>query len=170
MSRIYICGLDNMPDGIERLRPGRLISLLPREEQPPTPYQISPSDHLRLEIDDIDQAVDGPTVPGRTHIATLITFLRASPPSRSLLIHCLAGISRSPAAALIAMVTDAPGREFEAASILRSAAPYADPNRLMIQLADEFLERGGRLVSALDSMGSADMSIDLTIVSLPWTV
>ena len=72
-----------------------------------------------------------------------------------MLIHCYAGISRSPAAALIAMVLDAPGREQAAALTLREAAPHAQPNRLLIELSDDLLGRGGRLVAALDAMGPA---------------
>jgi predicted protein tyrosine phosphatase len=82
--------------------------------------------------------------------------VRSSPPDVALVIHCLAGISRSPAAALIALAHDARGREREAASLLRKAAPFARPNRLLVQLADSALRRGGALVAALDSIGTPE--------------
>lgn len=166
MSRIFVCGLDDMPDQVAELRPERLVSLLPAEDQPATPPQIASSDHLRLLIDDIDEPRAGAVAPARSHIETLIRFLRSSPRS-SILMHCLAGVSRSPAAALIAMALDAPGRERDVAQLLRSAAPFAAPNRLMIQLADEVLERRGSLVAALASMGSADLSRGFAMVDLP---
>jgi predicted protein tyrosine phosphatase len=156
-----------MPAHVAELRPARLISLLPPEEQPPTPLHIASSDHLRLLIDDVYEPRAGTNAPARRHIETLLSFLRSSPPGSSILIHCLAGVSRSPAAALIAMALDAPGREHDVARVLRSAAPFVDPNRLMIQVADEVLVRKGRLVAALRSMGAADGSRALGMFALP---
>jgi len=36
---------------------------------------------------------------------------------------------------------------------MRTRAPHAQPNRLLVRHADEALERGGRMVLALNSMG-----------------
>jgi predicted protein tyrosine phosphatase len=54
------------------------------------------------------------------------------------------------------MVLDAPGRERDAARAMRSAAPYAQPNRLIVRHADELLDRRGALVAALAVMGPAE--------------
>jgi predicted protein tyrosine phosphatase len=167
LTRIFVCGLDEMPQHVESLRPRRLVSLLPKGQQPLTPPGIERGDHLRVLLDDIDEPKSGYTTPARTHIETLVDFVRTSPPRASILIHCLAGVSRSPAAALIAMVLDAPGRETEAATRLRAAAPFADPNRLMIELADELLDRRGKLVAGLASMGPPDLSKDFGLFSVP---
>lgn len=160
MPQIWVCGLDDMPDLVERVRPGRLISLLPAEQQPDTPLQIRAADHLRLLVDDVDGPDAGFVAPARTHVEQLIGFLRASPLRASILIHCLAGVSRSPAAALVALALEAPGRERAAAGSLRRAAPFACPNRLIVQLADDALERRGALSAALDAMGAPDPTSD----------
>lgn len=170
MSRIYICGLQEMPGHVERLRPARLISLLPAADQPPTPGQVAPPDHLRVGIDDIDEPQAGLVAPAHHHIEGLIDFLRDSKPKASILIHCLAGVSRSPAAAFIAMALESPGLEFEVAQTLRSAAPFVVPNRLMVEMADDVLERRGRLVAALESMGPADWSHDFALFAVPRSV
>lgn len=167
MGRICVCGLDDMPDAVQKLRAGRLISLLPPAHQPHTPARIRNSDHLRLHVDDIDRPQDGHVAPAREHVGALIGFLRRAPPDVPLVIHCLAGMSRSPAAALVALVLDAPGREREAATMLRASAPVAIPNRLIIQLADESLQRAGALVAALDAMGEPDPFIDTEPFLLP---
>ncbi len=143
-----------MLDLAERLRPGRVISLLQPEWQPATPSGLAPEHHLRVEINDITSPDPDQILPERAHVEQLVAFLEAAR-GQSLLIHCYAGISRSPAAALVAMVLDAPGREQAAALTLREAAPYAQPNRLLIELSDDLLGRGGRLVAALDAMGPA---------------
>jgi predicted protein tyrosine phosphatase len=167
MAQIWVCGLDEMPALVERVRPTRMISLLPAEEQPPTPLQIAASDHLRVLVDDIGEPRMGLSPPARTHVEQLISFLRASPPHASILIHCLAGVSRSPAAAFVALALETPGREPEAAAVLRRAAPFVNPNRLIVQLADAALQRKGALIAAVESMGEADMSFNLAAFMLP---
>jgi predicted protein tyrosine phosphatase len=164
---IWVCGLSDMPDLVERLQPGRLISLLPGGEQPPTPPQVRGSDHLRVLVGDIVQPRTDPLAPAEAHIEQLISFLRSSPPHASILIHCLAGVSRSPAAALVALALEMPGRELEAAAALRRAAPFVEPNRLIVELADTALERRGALVAALEFMGERDVSVGLAAFMLP---
>lgn len=167
MSRIFVCSLDEMAGHVGRLRPGRLVSLVPEEEQPPTPPGIAAGDHLRVPIQDVEAPAAGPHAPGRRHIESLVSFLRATPPEASLLFHCLAGVSRSTAAALIALALEAPGREIEAALCLRAASPFADPNRLMVALADDVLGRRGRLTAARQAMGPPDWSQEFGLIELP---
>lgn len=164
---IYVCSLDDMPEIVRDVRPEYLVSVVESDWQPPTPSEISPERHLRLEIHDIGQPLSGYIVPEEHHIATLIDFLSACDPDSSVLLHCFAGISRSPAAALIALVLDAEGQETEAAQMLRRAAPHAYPNRRMIELADELLGRNGRLMAALDAMGPGEFSQFGPLVELP---
>jgi predicted protein tyrosine phosphatase len=155
--KIGVCSLEEMPRMVDSLRPGRLISLLPAIDQPPTPEHIHPSDHLRVLVDDVDYAQRGVSTPAHEHIRQLLGFLRESPLESSLLIHCLAGVSRSPAAALVALVLEAPGRELQAARVLREAAPFVNPNHLIVELADAELKRDGALIAALQAMGEPDM-------------
>jgi predicted protein tyrosine phosphatase len=155
MSRLHVCSLADMPGYASELRPGRVITLLQPEWQPPTPSEIDPENHYRVVINDITEPSEDQILPTREHVEGLVGFLRASRES-SLLVHCYAGVSRSTAAALIAMVLDAPGRERDAARAMRSAAPYAQPNRLIIRHADELLDRRGALVAALAVMGPAE--------------
>lgn len=167
MSSIFVCSLEAMPSLVGALRPGRLVSLLPPQEQPATPPEIPASRHHRVEIDDITEARPDQILPERGHVGDLIDFLQDWRDERPLLVHCFAGISRSMAAALIALAVDSPGREMEAARILRTAAPHAHPNRRMIALADELLACGGRLVEARESMGDSEPLVEGPLVRLP---
>jgi predicted protein tyrosine phosphatase len=166
MPHMCVCGLDEMPEVVDQLRPDRLISLLPADDQPPTPTGIRATDHLRVLVDDIDRPATGATVPARAHVEQLVSFFRAGP-RKSLVIHCLAGVSRSPAAALVALALEAPGRETEAARLIRRAGPFVRPNRLIVELADEALGREGALVAALDAMGAADPWVEFNPFTLP---
>ena len=155
---IYICSLAEMPAHVRSLRPSHLVSLLSAAEQPPTPDGFAPERHHRVAINDISEPMDGYVLPGDEHIARLIGFLETWDAGAPLLVHCFAGISRSTAAALIALTFRHDGREEEAALRLRRAAPHAIPNRRMIALADGRLGRGGRLEAALAAMGEAAFS------------
>ena len=46
-----------------------------------------------------------------------------------------------------------PDREIEIARAMRQRAPHAQPNRLLVQHADDALGRGGKMIAALNSMG-----------------
>ncbi len=165
-ARIHVCGLDEMPRVVASAGPARLISMLPEYAQPATPGSVAAADHLRLLVDDVDAPKRGYDVPSRDHVDELIAFLRASDREASIVIHCLAGVSRSTAAALVALTVDAPGREHEAAALLRRTAPAADPNRRIVELADRALGRAGELVAAREAMGLAARP-DYAPVALP---
>jgi predicted protein tyrosine phosphatase len=146
----------------DRLRPTHLVSLVPADEQPPTPVGLGPGRHLRVPIDDISEPLPGYTVPDEDHVRVLIEFMRrwhdGGRPGGPILLHCLAGISRSMAAALIGLALRAEGREDEAARRLRQAAPHASPNRRMVVLADQLLGRDGRLIRAREAMGEPEIT------------
>jgi predicted protein tyrosine phosphatase len=158
MSRIYVCNLVEMPDHAQALKVSHLVSLVSPDEQPPTPACIAIGCHHRVGIHDISEPLDGHILPAAEHVEGLIEFVRAWQHDEApILIHCVAGISRSMAAALITLALKAPGRELDAARQLRSAAAHAYPNRRMIELADELLGCAGRLVAAREAMGPANL-------------
>jgi predicted protein tyrosine phosphatase len=165
---IYVCNLHEMPDHCVALAPSHLVSLVAPGELPPTPETILVERHLRIEIHDITEALDGHVLPQAEHVSQVIDFMRAwSHEDGPLLVHCFAGISRSMAAALIGLVVKAGGREQEAAVLMRKAAPHAWPNARMIALADEILGCEGRLVAAREAMGPADLMLAAPLVRLP---
>lgn len=164
---IYVCSLDAMPQHAERLRPGLLVSLLPAAEQPPTPPGVRVEAHLRLAVDDVDAERPGVVCPAEDHVAALIGALRDRPRTDPVLIHCFAGISRSTAAALVALAIDARGREVEAAIHLRRLAPHAWPNARIVALADALLGREGRLIAAREAMGPAALLDVAPLVRIP---
>lgn len=110
--------------------------------------------HLKLDFHDIVQPADGMVPPGRQEARRLLEFFEAWSADAPLLIHCWAGISRSTASAYVATCLLNPeADEEELAQNLRGASPSATPNRLIVQLADAELGRGGRMVRAIDRIG-----------------
>jgi len=165
---IYVCNLHEMPGHVEALGPTHLISLVAPGELPATPAGIELERHLRIEVHDISEPLDGHILPDPEHVAQVVDFLRAwSHDDGALLVHCVAGISRSMAVALIGLVIKAGGRELEAAEQLRKAAPHAWPNTRIIALADQILGAEGRLVAAREAMGPAELILPTPLVHLP---
>ena len=168
VAMIYVCNLMEMADHAAALRVSHLVSLVSPDEQPQTPACIAVERHHRVGIHDISEPLDGHILPAVHHVEGLIEFVRAWPHDEApLLIHCVAGISRSMAAALITLAVKAPGRELDAARHVRGAAAHAYPNRRMIQLADELLDCAGRLVAAREAMGPANLLPFAPLVRLP---
>jgi predicted protein tyrosine phosphatase len=165
---IYVCNLQDLATHVQTVHPSHLISLVSEEEQPATPVGMLVDCHLRVVIHDISEPLAGHVLADEQHVAGLITFVQAWPHEEApLLIHCMAGISRSMAAALIALVTKAGGRELEAAERVRRAAPHAYPNRRMIALADQLLQCEGRLIAAREAMGPPRLTFSGPLVALP---
>jgi predicted protein tyrosine phosphatase len=168
MPCIYVCNLVEMPEHAEALNVSHLVSLVSPNELPQTPACIALERHHRVGVHDISEPLDGHILPEVEHVAEVIEFLRAwSHADGALLVHCVAGVSRSMAVALIGLVVKAGGRELEAAQQLRKAAPHAWPNTRIIALADAMLGADGRLIAAREAMGPAELTLPTPLVRLP---
>ena len=152
---VYVSTLVELAEHARAIRPGRLVSLVPPYEQPPTPQGLAPECHLRLELDDIDAPLPGHILPELQHIVDLIAFVQDWDGVSPFLVHCAKGISRSMAAAFVAIAIKSGGDERTVARHIRDQAAHAKPNRRIVALADRLLQRDGRLVSALEAMGPA---------------
>ena len=91
---------------------------------------------------------------------------RAAP----LVVHCWAGISRSTAAAFVSVCALKPERdEHEIAWAIRRASPTATPNIRIVSFADAMLDRKGRMVAAIESIGRGTLADDGVPFRLPLT-
>jgi predicted protein tyrosine phosphatase len=84
------------------------------------------------------------------------------PATGTILFHCHAGISRSTAIALTFLtLKHGPGSESKCMADVARARPKADPNDLIVDLADQALGRDGSLLKAMrewkDSVKTASM-------------
>lgn len=91
-------------------------------------------------------------LPGEAHVRAILGFGRTLRPGARLLIHCMAGISRSTAAAWMLACQARPGREAEMLAHVRRIRPQALPNRLMVRIADDVLGARGRLVRLRETL------------------
>jgi predicted protein tyrosine phosphatase len=151
---LIVCGLSHLPGVIARRRPSHMISLLDPPADVETPAGFDGRRHLRIGVSDIDRPAEGYVLADDAMVAELIDFGRDWDDQAPLVIHCLAGISRSTAGAFaIACERNPDVPELEIARILRRAAPHAHPNRRIVALADNRLGRRGRMVRAVEAIG-----------------
>lgn len=155
MTAIVVSPLSRIAEMAVRHRAREMVSLLAAGQDFHRPAVISADRHLLLGMNDITFAGTGDLVaPGEAHVAGIIDFARSWDRSAPLLIHCWMGVSRSPAAALIASLAVHPEEEDAAlATRLRAASPYATPNARLIEIADSMLERRGGLIRAVSGIG-----------------
>jgi predicted protein tyrosine phosphatase len=170
MSRetIYVAPLSLVETTVADAKVSHLVTLINGETAIPTPPGIGPERHLRLSMNDICEPQPGLVLPCQTHVSELIRFARNWDRQAPLLIHCWAGISRSTAAAFISLCALNPeGAERDLAWALRRASPTAYPNRLLVALADEVLNRNGRMIAAVEEIGRGRIAEEAEVFALP---
>ncbi|HYA81368.1 MAG TPA: protein tyrosine phosphatase [Methylocystis sp.] len=152
--QLYVCPLGRVVDTVRATGARSLITILTAGAASVRPCEIAPPRHLRLSLSDIEAPLEGHILPNREHVDRLLAFLYEWDRAAPLVIHCYAGVSRSPAAAYIGACALAPRRcEFEIARELRLASPSATPNKQLVAVADRMLKRDGRMVEAVASIG-----------------
>ena len=123
-----------------------LVSIGEAHDPAPAGFDNVAPRHRFLFADTNDDA--GPAVEDVERLILAAQSLKER--SGRVVIHCQAGISRSTAAATIFYaVLLGEGEEEEAIARVLAAREIAIPNRRMIQIADELLERDGTLIAAV---------------------
>lgn len=155
MSRIVVAPLGKIAELAVRHGCREMLSLVAPRQDFHRPAVIAADRHLILGVNDIAFAGTGDLVaPGEEHVAAIIAFARGWDRTAPLLVHCMMGVSRSPAAALIAALAVHPQQDEHAlAARLRSASPQATPNARLIEIGDRLLSRNGRLAAAVREIG-----------------
>ncbi len=167
MSSIIVTPLSALESTIRDRRPSHVVTLLSPEHMIETPAGFPADHHLRLGVNDIIDPNMGDAPPARAHVSKLLEFARGWSGEHPMLIHCWAGISRSTATAFtVACMLTPRGREARIAAALRTASPFAYPNMRIVALADNLLDRDGRMVEAIDSMGPARQTFESELFSL----
>lgn len=151
---IHVCALRHVPDVVVRTGARHLVSAINADLLPMTPAAVAPERHLKVDMHDIAEELPGMTPPAPTHVADLLDFVAGWDAEAPILFHCFAGLSRSTAAAFIALCALNPRTPEEViARALRRSSDTATPNRLFVGHADAALKREGRMLAALKAMG-----------------
>ena len=148
---IWVTPEHALPQVIEASNPGHLITFTgPGKSPPDVPSSIR---LYHFSFNDIAEPRDGLLAPNAEHIEALIETIRSWPGDSPLVLQCWMGISRSTAAAAIALALLDDREPKEIGSIVRRASPTATPNPLMISLADHLLGLGGDFERGIKAIG-----------------
>ena len=151
---IHVCSLARLHDTVRETGARHVVTLIKDVTLVHRPASITPENHLLLDMDDINEHIEGYVVPAEAHVGDLLRFVRAWPREAPLVVHCYAGISRSTAGAFVTACALNPKRdEMIIARALRDASPTAMPNMRIVSLADRMLGRNGRMIMAIQSIG-----------------
>jgi predicted protein tyrosine phosphatase len=169
MTGIIVCPLPSIAEMAVRHGAREMVSLIAEKQDFHRPGVIAADRHLKLAMNDIGFAGTGDLIaPSEQHVERLIGFVREWDQSAPIIIHCWMGVSRSPAAAAIAVLSLHPEEDdFELAARLRKVAPHATPNTRLIEIGDTMLGRGGRLVKAIKGIGRGAETDGRTSFTLP---
>jgi predicted protein tyrosine phosphatase len=158
---IHVCSLAALPSTVKATGASHVLTVMANVDQVQRPNSVLPANHLKVQMDDITEAIEGFVAPSENHIEQVLSFVRSWDRSAPLVVHCYAGISRSTASAFAAVCALNPNRdEFAIARQIRAASPIAAPNRLIVGLADKALGRDGRMLRALDEMGPGNLAAE----------
>jgi len=157
MSYLIVCPLAEIAAMAARYHPSHMVSLVSADTDVVRPEGIGPQNHLFLPMNDITYSQPELVSPETRHVQALIDFAKSwahHPAQQPLLIHCWLGISRSTAAGFIIACALSPERcEQDIADYLRDQAPFATPNARLVALADGWLARQGRMITAIKQIG-----------------
>ncbi|MEO1135376.1 MAG: hypothetical protein AAFW68_02055 [Pseudomonadota bacterium] len=160
MPTIIVSSLDASTDAFERHAPGFVISILDCDDPTPEPFRALPKEqHLKLNAARDESA----------WCPEIIAFAkRWADTNENILIHCHRGVARSTAIAYILMCArETETCEAKIAKRLRTAAPHADPNLLLVSEADVLLGRDDRMVGAILDMCPCSATVAAPVVTLP---
>ncbi len=150
--KIVIAPLAEAAAALVRFDPGAVVSLVsPRMRL----RRLVDRPHAVLHCHDIEAPRAGRVAPSMGCVAAICSAAHAAAGAGGvLLVHCAAGLSRAPAAGLVAAwaVTggEVPERSVEA---LARVAPWAQPNRLIVALGAVHLGLdAGRLLEQLEAL------------------
>jgi predicted protein tyrosine phosphatase len=141
---IHVCSLAALPDTVKATGASHVLTVMANVDQVQRPESVLPANHLKVQMDDITEQIDGFVAPCDLHIEQVLNFVRGWDRGAPLVVHCYAGISRSTASA------------FAAACLLN---PHRDEISIA-RLADKALGREGRMLRALDEMGPGSMIVE----------
>lgn len=168
MPAVHVCPLSQLAPTVAASGASHVITLIDVATPVERPQSVAAENHLFIGINDIVSPADGLVLAEDDHVSALIDFVERWDEERPLVVHCFAGISRSTAAAFIALCVARPDRDERAiAETLRRASPLATPNSHLVAIADRLLGRDGRMVAAIEAIGRGDTAVENVPFVLP---
>ena len=157
---IIVCSLNDLFEVCDSVKPKYLISVIDPGYEPDTPESVQK--HLKLGFDDIikvsrdnhifrnntDEIPQLP--PNYSHIQSISKFTNTWETEEDIVIHCWCGVSRSMATATYLMCKKNIDNIENNIKYIRSVAPHANPNKLLIKLFEQNLGTNEQIAKSLE--------------------
>ena len=157
---IIVTSLKDHANICESVKASHLISVIDPGYEPSTPKCIKK--HLKLGFDDIieinennfihrnstfsqSSSLNNQVLPNIHHIKKIIEFVSKWNKENPIVIHCWCGVSRSMAVAIFILCNIFPKKIDSNVRYMRSIAPHANPNKLMVSLFEKYLSIEGKI-------------------------
>ena len=152
LPRFTICGLGEVRDHSRQEVFTHVVSIWDTATRGDGPDQIKsffPNARFHFaRFDDIE--VESDSAVTNEMVRAVLDFGSGLSAADKVLVHCLAGVSRSSGVAFaLACQCAGPGSEAAVLRSLVARAPWIKPNRLVVRLADDLLQRDGRMIAAV---------------------
>jgi predicted protein tyrosine phosphatase len=149
MKQIIICNKSEVPKHVHRSGVTHIISLMDPHTRPYIPEQFNKNNWKIQYFEDNDNPKHH-NAPRREHIDFILEYTKTIPNDAVLLVHCLAGISRSTAGTLgILLQKNGKDKIAESITELIEIRPIAHPNRLIVAYLDSIFGYDGKLEIAV---------------------
>ena len=155
---IIVSSLNDLFVVCESIKPKYLISVIDPGYEPETPKSVQ--NHLKLGFDDIIKISSNNLIfrnntdkipqlpPNNSHIDSIEKFTDNWNVGDDIVIHCWCGVSRSMATATYLMCKKNIKDLDNNIKYIRSIAPHANPNKLLIKLFEEKLNTEGQIAKS----------------------
>lgn len=151
--KIWVSSLEKVHSTAVEAKPAHLVSLLSPGDIFPEVEGLVHANHHKVHLHDIREEKPGLTAPGHQHVEGIVEFLASWDSDLPLLVHCWAGISRSTATAFIAAcLHNSDAAEADIAQAIAEASPTAFPNTRLVSIADDIMQRNGRMTQAAQAI------------------
>ncbi|MEQ8823398.1 MAG: hypothetical protein RIC14_03395 [Filomicrobium sp.] len=147
VQEVAICGLVEVEETAALFKATHLLSLIEPGRRLRRPDTIERANHLVLMFKD----TWNPRLllaPAEEHIVRINEWVDSLPSGSRLLVHCFAGVGRSPGVALGILAKSMPPER--AVEMVFELRPIAAPNALVVKLWDQVLGFDGKLLGALE--------------------
>ncbi len=91
---IHVCSLAALPATVEATGARHILTVMANVGQVVRPASVLEANHLRIQMDDINEPAQGFVAPSHDHVEQALTFIRKWDRAAPMVIHCYAGISR----------------------------------------------------------------------------
>ncbi len=157
---IIVCSLNDLVSVCNSIKPKYLISVIDPGYAPDTPDKVEK--HLKLGFDDITKISEDnimfrtnidsipQLLPNEQHVESIINFTKDCKVKDDIVVHCWCGVSRSMATAAYLLCRENLEDIDKNIKYLRSIAPHANPNKLLIKYFEKKLNIGNEMSKAFE--------------------